>query len=98
VGIGSDQRLLCACALNGEIRGVVGDGSGPVANAVVRLQGTDASTRTTSAASSPWTWPVESLGPSPRLRWASGYYIAGPFLLHQGQSMSGSPQGAPPDR
>jgi uncharacterized protein (TIGR03437 family) len=79
--------LLLAGVLNNEITGVVSDGNRPVAGAVVRLQGTDASARTNERgeftldpAGKP-VWPIAKV-----TAWATGYYIAGPFYLFGGQT------------
>ena len=82
--------FFAACALvlaQPRISGVVSDGNRPVAGAVVRLQATDVSARTnergefTLDLSGKFTWPYAKV-----TAWASGYYIAGPFFLSQGQS------------
>ncbi len=79
--------LLPVSALDSRISGVVSDGSLPVANAVVRLQGTDAATRTNERGEFTLdprgkpVWPIAKV-----TAWAAGYYIAGPFYVFGGQS------------
>lgn len=69
-----------------QISGVVTDGSKPLAGAVVRLQGTTVYTRANECGeftldlSGRITWPFAKV-----TAYSPGYYIAGPFLLQQGQ-------------
>jgi len=59
---------LWAGAVNNEIAGVVADGNRPVAGPSCGFKAPTFRRAPMSAASSSWTWPAESPGPSPGLR------------------------------
>jgi hypothetical protein len=82
--------LLCAglvaAPYDSRISGIVTDGNRVVAGAVVRLQGTDISTQTGAQGEFTLDLAGRIVWPFARVTvWATGYYIAGPFVLQMGQ-------------